>query len=253
MRVETGDHIMIGGFIVSGTADKPMILRGMGPSLAGLGVPPADVLQDPVLELRASSGALLFGNDNWRDSPFVDLIKGTPFQPGDDREAVIVATVPPGTYTTLLTGKNLTTGVGLVEAYDTDQAADSRLANISTRGFVQTGDDVMIGGFILGGDAGSTQVAIRGLGPSLTQVGLNGVLYDPTLELRDNNGTLVESNDNWMDDPSTAAELTAHGLALEDAKESGIVTVLAPGVFTTILRGKNSGTGIALVEVYNLR
>lgn len=253
MRVETGDHVMIGGFIVNGTADKPMILRGMGPSLAGSGIPPAELLQDPVLELRAASGALLSENDNWRDSPFSDVIKGTPFQPGDDREAVIVATVQPGSYTTLLSGKNLTTGVGLVEAYDTDQAADSKLANISTRGFVQTGDNVMIGGFILGGDGGSTEIAIRGIGPSLTQVGLNGVLADPALELRDHNGTLLDSNDDWMDDPATAAELSAHGLGLVNSHESGIVAVLAPGAFTTILAGNNGATGIALVEVYNLR
>jgi len=252
-RVETDDRVMIGGFIVSGSADKPVILRGMGPSLAGAGVPPEQVLQDPVLELRASSGALLDQNDNWRESPFVDLIKGTPFQPSDDREAVILATVQPGNYTTVLTGKNLTSGVGLVESYDNNQAVDSRLGNISTRGFVQTGDNVMIGGFILGGNSGSTQIAIRGLGPSLTQSGLTNVLADPVLQLRNSNGTLLVTNDNWQDDPASAAQLSSNGLALPNPLEAGIFTVLSPGAYTAILAGQNNGTGIALVEVYNVR
>jgi hypothetical protein len=196
---------------------------------------------------------LLDQNDNWRESPFVDLIKGTPFQPSDDREAVILATVQPGNYTTVLTGKNLTSGVGLVESYDNNQAVDSRLGNISTRGFVQTGDNVMIGGFILGGNSGSTQIAIRGLGPSLTQSGLTNVLADPVLQLRNSNGTLLVTNDNWQDDPASAAQLSSNGLALPNPLEAGIFTVLSPGAYTAILAGQNNGTGIALVEVYNVR
>jgi hypothetical protein len=149
-------------------------------------------------------------------------------------------------------GKNNGTGVGLVEVYDTNRAADSQLANLSTRGFVQAGNNVMIGGFILGGDNDSTRVAVRGIGPSLSQFGLSPVLADPTLELHDNNGVTLVSNDNWQDDPAQAAQLTANGLALPDPNESGIFQLLTPGNYTAILAGKNGGTGIGLVEVYNV-
>lgn len=241
---------MIGGLIVTGSAAKPLLLRGIGPSLAGAGVPPNEVLLDPVLELHGATG-LLSQNDNWRDSPFRSEFEGTPLQPTDDREAVVVATVQPGAYTAVLRGKNQTTGVALVEAYDTNQTVDSRLGNISTRGFVQTEDNVMIGGFILGG-TGDAQVAVRGIGPSLSQFGLSNVLADPTLELRDGNGTLFISNDDWAEDPASAGQLIAHGLAPQNPKESGIFTLLPAGQFTAILAGKNFGIGIGLVEVYNV-
>jgi hypothetical protein len=222
----------------------------MGPSLASAGVPANQVLLDPVLELHGPAGVIA-QNDNWKDSPSRGLFEGTPFQPNDDREAVIVATVQPGAYTCLLTGKNQTTGVALVETYDIDQTADSELANISTRGFVQTGNNVLIGGFILGG-GGDAQVAVRGLGPSLSQFGLSNTLTDPTIELRNSNGSILISNDNWMDDPASATQLTAHGLALPDTRESGIFTTLPPGQFTAILAGKNGTVGLGLVEVYNV-
>jgi hypothetical protein len=242
---------MIGGFIITGNTAKPLLLRGMGPSLTGVGVPANQVLLDPVLELHGPGGAFV-QNDNWKDSPFRSQFEGTPFQPTDDREAVIVATVQPGAYTAVLTGKGQTTGVGLVEAYDIDQSTDSQLANVSTRGFVQTADNVMIGGFILGGSTAETQVVVRGIGPSLSQFGLSNLLADPTLELHDGNGTTLISNDDWTDDPASALELTAHGLAPQDPKESGIFTSLPPGQFTAILAGKNGGVGIGLVEIYNL-
>jgi glucose/arabinose dehydrogenase len=250
LRVETGDNVMIGGLIVTGSVAKPLLLRGIGPSLVGAGVPPNQVLLDPVLELHGSTG-LLSQNDNWKDSPFRSEFEGTPLQPTDDREAVVVATVQPGAYTVVLSGKNQTTGVGLVEAYDTDQAVNSTLGNISTRGFVQTQDNVMIGGFILGG-TGQAQVAVRGIGPSLSQFGLSNVLADPTLELRNGNGTILISNDDWTDDLASAALLIARGLAPQDLKESGIYTLLQPGQFTAILAGKNGGIGVGLVEVYNI-
>jgi glucose/arabinose dehydrogenase len=253
LRVETGDNVMIGGFVVTGRTAKPLLLRGMGPSLIASGVPADEVLLDPSLELRGSDGALLRENDNWMESPFRDLIKGTPYQPTDDREAVIVATVQPGAYTAILTGNGQTTGVALAEVYDIDQTVDSKLANISTRGLVQTGDNVMIGGFILGGNSADAQLAIRGIGPSLSQFGLSNVLADPTLELRDSNGTLLISNDNWMDDPVSSAQLTANGLALPDPHESGIVATLPPGAFTAILAGRNDSAGIGLVEIYSLQ
>lgn len=250
LRVEIGDNAMIGGFIITGNAPKAVVLRGMGPSLINSGI--SDFLADPVLALHGANGALIFQNDNWRDTQEA-LIQGTIYQPGDDRESAMIQTLQPGAYTVILTGQGQTTGVGLVEVYDNDQAADSQLANLSTRGFVQTGNNVMIGGFILGGDTGDTQVAIRGIGPSLTQSGLSNVLADPTLELHDSNGTTLVSNDNWQDDPASASQLAINGLALQNNLESGIFTVLPPGAFTAILAGKNGGTGIGLVEVYNLQ
>ena len=212
--------LMIAGFIVQGNAGKPVLLRGMGPSLAAFGI--QGVLLDPVLELRNSNSSVAT-NDNWVDSPDRAQFEGGPFQPGDDRESVVLGTLAAGNYTALLTGKDNAAGVGIVEVYDRDQAADATLANISTRGFVQTGENVMIGGFILGGSINNTRVAIRGLGPSLAQFGLNPVLPDPTLELHDANGTTLVANDsNRLDDPVSAALLTANGLGLSDPKESGI-------------------------------
>ena len=244
---------MIGGFIIHGNASKPVILRGMGPSLVNAGIPSGTVLNDPVLELRASDGALITSNDNWKESPQRGQIEGSVFQPGDDREAVIVATLAPGAYTAILLGKSQTTGVGLVEVYDNNQSADSQLANISTRGFVQTGNNVMIGGFILGGNPNNTEIALRGIGPSLAQFGINPVLADPILELHDSNGTTLVTNDDWESDPVSAAQLTAAGLGLSNSKESGILTSLPPGAFTAILAGKNGTTGIGLIELYDLR
>ncbi len=241
---------MIAGFIITGNSSKPVVLRGMGPSLAAFGL--TDLLLDPVLELHGADGALILRNDNWKDDQR-SQIEGTVFQPSDDRESVILATLTPAAYTAILTGKGNTTGVGVVEAYDNNQALDSQLANISTRGFVQTGSNVMIGGFILGGSPNNARIALRGIGPSLAQFGLNPVLADPTLELHDANGTTLIANDNWTDDPVSAAQLTANGLAPQDPKESGIFTSLPPGAFTAILAGKNGGTGIGLIEVYNLK
>ena len=245
---------MIAGFIITGNVAKPVVLRGMGPSLVNAGIPAASVLNDPVLELHGASGALITSNDNWKDSPQKAQIEGTVFQPTDDRESVILATLPPAAYTVILSGVNNTTGVGLVEVYDNNQAVDSDLTNISTRGFVRTGNEVMIGGFVLGGDKPPTRIAVRALGPSLTNAGLSNVLADPTLELHNANGTIMIANDDWQSDPVAAADLTANGLALPDPKESGIFTSLAPpGQFTAIVAGKNGGIGIALVEIYNLK
>lgn len=244
---------MIGGFIITGNVAKPIVLRGIGPSLTSAGLPAASLLSDPLLELHGASGALILSNDNWKDSPQKNQIQGTLFEPTDDRESVIMATLPPAAYTVVLKGAKGTAGIGLVEVYDNNQAVDSELANISTRGFVQTGNEVMIGGFVLGG-SNPTNIAVRALGPSLTSAGLSNVLADPTLELHNADGTIMISNDDWESDLVSAAELTAHGLALPDTKESGIFTSLAPpGQFTAIVAGKNGGIGIALVEIYNLK
>ena len=251
--VATGEGVTIGGFIVTGNAHKPVVLRGIGPSLAGAGVPADEVLADPVLELHGPNGALLVQNDNWRDDPATrSFIEGSIFQPADDRESVIPATLAPGAYTAINTGKNQTSGIGLVEIYDSSQAADAELANISTRGLVETANNVMIGGFVLGRNPGTVRIAVRGIGPSLSQFGLSNVLADPTLELHDGNGTIMISNDDWQDDPTSAAQLADHGLALPQPNESGIFLELPPGMFTAILAGKNGGTGVGLVEMYNL-
>jgi hypothetical protein len=252
LRVETGDKVMIGGFIITGNAPKNVAVRGIGPSLAAFGI--SDALADPILELRAANGALLFQNDDWQEDPAQAAqltTLGLALQ--DLRESGIVATLQPSaSYTAILAGKNGGTGIGLVEIYDTNQASDSQLANISTRGFVQTDDNVMIGGFILGGSSNNTGIVVRGIGPSLAQFGLSNVLADPTLELHDGNGALLISNDDWQEDPVQAAQLSAHGLAPQDPKESGIFAPLPPGAFTAILAGKNGGTGIGLVEIYNV-
>jgi len=241
---------MIAGFIITGNSNKAVVLRGLGPSLSSFGL--TGLLLDPVLELHASDSSLITMNDNWKDSQR-SQIEGTVFQPSDDRESVILATLTPANYTAILTGKANTTGVGLVEVYDNSQGVDSQLANISTRGFVQGGNNVMIGGFTLGGNTNNTRIALRGIGPSLSQFGLNNVLADPTLELHDANGTTLITNDDWTDDPVSAAQLTANGLALSNKKESGIFTSLPAGQFTAILAGKNGGVGIGLVEIYNLK
>jgi hypothetical protein len=241
---------MIAGFIITGNAPKKVVARGMGPSLGLFGI--TNFLADPFLALHGSSGALIRDNDNWKDDQRAE-IEGTAFQPADDRESVIVATLTPGAYTALLTGKGGTSGVGLVELYDANVPVDSELAQISTRGYVQAGNNVMIAGFSLGNGV-SAAMAIRGLGPSLSNAGLNNVLADPTLELRDANGALLAANDNWQDDPVTAALLTANGLALPDPRESGLFILLpSPAQYTAILAGKNGGIGIGLVEVYNIK
>jgi hypothetical protein len=242
---------MIGGFIITGSTPKQVVIRGLGPSLLTFGI--TDFLADPFIALHGSSGALIRQNDNWKDDQRAQ-IEGTIYQPTDDRESVIVATLVPGAYTALLTGKGGTTGVGTVEVYDTNLAANSELANISTRGFVETGGHVMIAGFSLGGGNSNTDIAVRGLGPSLTSSGLSNVLADPILQLHNANGTIMVSNDDWLTDPVSAANLTIHGLALPDTKESGIYTSLAPpGQFTAILSGVAGGTGIAVVEVYRIQ
>jgi hypothetical protein len=250
LPVGTGDNAMIGGFIITGSQSKDVVVRGIGPSLTGFGV--AGPLADPTLQLRDSGGAILIENDNWQDNS-VQAAQLTSLNLAlqNPKESGIFATLKPGAYTAILGGNDQADGVALVEIYDTNGTADSQLANISTRGFVQTADNVMIGGFILGG-SNNTTVAVRGIGPSLAAFGLSPVLTDPTLELHDSNGATLLVNDDWQDDPTQAAQLVANGLAPANPKESGIFTSLPPGQFTAILGGKDGGTGIGVVEVYNL-
>ena len=250
LRVETDSNVLIGGFIITGSGSKKVAIRGVGPSLTGFGI--SDALADPTLELRQSS-TLILGNDDWQDNASqAAQLSSAGLALQNPKESGLVANLSPDAYTAILAGKDRSIGVGLLEIYDISQTIDSQLANISTRGLVGTTANVMIGGFILGG-GGNTRVAVRGIGPSLAQFGLSPVLANPTLELHDGNGALLISNDNWQDDPVSAAQLTGAGLAPQDSNESGIFVTLPPGAFTAILAGKNNGTGIGLVEVYNLR
>ena len=250
MQVLTGDSLPIGGFIVTGLSPKKVIVRGIGPSLAAFGV--AGALADPTLELHAADGSVINSNDNWKDSQQAE-IEATGLMPTNDLESAIVESLEPGAYTAVLGRNDYTTGVGLVEAYDLDQSVDSQLANISTRGFVDTGDNVMIGGFIIGpkqlGDFTlASTVVVRAIGPSLGDFGVANSLQDPTLELHDENGTMIAFNDDWKD--SQQAEIEAAQLGPSDNRESAILIQVLSDPYTVIVRGKGDTTGVALVEVY---
>jgi hypothetical protein len=251
MRVQTGDNVGIGGFIITGTGPKHVLLRAIGPSLTALGVP--DALADPLLELHGPSPFVTIRDDNWRDDPAQEaLIIASGIQPTNDLESAIDATLVPGNYSAIISGNNNTLGVGLVEVYDLSQGAPAKLGNISTRAFVSTGDNVVIGGFTLGGGTVNDRVAVRGIGPSLTAQGVPNALADPVLELRDGDGALLVSNNDWQDDPVQAAELMAAGLAPANPLEAGIATTLPPGPYTALLAGLNDSTGVGLVEIYDL-
>lgn len=242
LRVETGSSVLIGGFIITGAQPKKVIVRAIGPSL-----PLPGVLTDPILELRNSSGGLIAVNDNWRSDQETEII-GTTIPPSNELESAIVATLPANNsaYTAIVRGVNNGTGVGLVEAYDLNRTVDSKLGNISTRGLVQTDDNVLIAGTIVVGQV-SQRVIVRAIGPSLN---LPGKLADTILELRDTNGALIASNDNWRTDQE--AEIIATTIPPSNDLESAIVRTLAPDSYTAILRGVNGTTGIALVEAYGL-
>ena len=247
--VTTGENVMIGGFIITGTVDKRVIVRGLGPSLQQSNIP--NPLPDPMLELHGSTGALITSNNNWKDTQQTE-IANSQLAPQNELESAIIATLQPGAYTAILKGNNGMNGVGLVEVYDLDSGAASKLANISTRSFVQTGDNRLIGGFILGSNIGAAKVIVRGIGPSLTQFGLSNVLTNPTLELRDSNGGLIRANDNWQEDSNQAAQITASGIAPSNPAESAIAASLLPGNYTAILAGQSGGTGVGVVEIYNI-
>ena len=247
-RVEIGEGVAISGFIITGTGPKRVGVRGIGPSLANFGV--SGPLADPVIQLSRGDGSLVMANDNWKNTQQAE-ITGAGLAPSNDKEAALIATLTAGNYTAIVTGKNGGTGVALAEVYDLDQAADSRLANVSTRAQVGTGSDVLIGGFITGNKIGATRVAVRALGPSLQQFGIANPLPDPRLELRNANGALLASNDNWQSDASQAALISSYGLAPPNNLESAIAISLAPGPYTAIVTGKNNQTGIGLIEIYD--
>jgi glucose/arabinose dehydrogenase len=251
-RVGTGNDFLFSGFINVGTAPKKVILRARGPSLQQLGV--TDFLPDPLLELHAGDSSLITSNDNWKDNSAADQqdLTNNQLAPTNDLEPAIVRTIQPGTYTAIVKGQNNGTGVAVVEVYDVERTSASRLGNVSGRALVLTQGNVLISGFIVGNNGGASKVVVRGLGPSLTQSGVTNPLPDPTLELRDNNGGLVIADDNWQDNTSQAAQISTDGLAPSNPFESAVATSLLPGTYTAIVAGKNGGTGIGVVEVYNL-
>ena len=262
--VQTGDNVMIGGFMVQGTHSKRVIIRALGPELTRYGIP--NVLANPILELHDGTGALIASNDNWVTTIIGGIITANQapdilnshHAPRDPRESAIIVDLPPGNYTAIVRGVNNMTGVGLVEVYDLSPGNDSILGNISTRAFVQTDDNVMIGGFIVAG-AQPKKVIIRAIGPELTQYGVPNALADPTLELHDGTGALIASNNNWASTiiggiitANQVREIQASGYAPSDGRESAIIAFLPPGNYTAIVRGVNNTTGVALVEVYDV-
>jgi hypothetical protein len=264
--VQTGDDVMIGGFMVQGTEPKRVIIRAIGPELAHHGVP--NVLANPTLELHDGTGALIASNDNWVTTIIGGIITANQAReilasghaPGDPRESAIIADLPAGNYTAIVRGVNNTTGVALVEVYDLSPETHSILGNISTRSFVQTGDDVMIGGFIVAGNE-PKKVILRAIGPELSAPPYNipNALADPTLELHDRTGALIASNDNWQSTiiggiitSDQRRDIRNSGYAPGDGRESAIIAELPPGNYTAIVRGVNNTTGVALVEVDDL-
>ena len=264
--VETGDNVIIGGFIVQGSATKRVIIRALGPELTQYGV--SDALRNPTLELHNGAGALIASNNNWGTTIIGGIITQNQVRdimnsghaPSNGLESAIIADLPPGNYTAIVRGVNDTTGVGLVEVYDLHPGTASSpiLRNISSRSVVLMGDDVMIGGFIVQG-SGPKRVIVRAIGPELTQYGVRNVLTDPTLELHNGRGVVIASNDNWQTTVlggiitrDQVMDIQNSGHAPTESSESAIIADLSPGRYTAIVRGKNIIVGVALVEVYDL-
>jgi hypothetical protein len=239
--VGTGANALIGGFIVTGTQPKKVIVRAIGPSLTL-----ADKLLDPTLDLHNSAGSTIASNDNWSESANKQEIIASTIAPSDPRESAIVATLAPGSYTAVVSGTNQTSGSAIVEIYDLDRSANSQLANISTRARVQGGDHALIGGLILLGES-PAKVLIRAIGPSLD---FAGALADPTLELHDRNGALLMSNNDWRTTQQT--EIIATTIPPTNDREAALITTLQPAAYTAIVRGANNTTGIAIIEAYAL-
>ena len=264
--VETGDKVVIGGFIVQGSGAKKVIIRALGPELTQYGI--TEALRNPTLELYNGNGDLIASNNNWVTTIIGGIItqnqasdiRNSGYAPNDGLESAIIADLPPGNYTAIMRGVNDTTGVGLVEVYDLnpDIASPSILRNISSRSVVLTGDDVMIGGFIVQG-SGTKRVIVRAIGPELTRYGIRNVLTDPTLELHNAAGALIASNDNWQTTViggiitrDQVMDIQSSGHAPTEPSESAIVAELPPGRYTVIVSPKNIIVGVGLVEVYDL-
>ncbi len=249
MRVLTGDAVGIGGFIITGNVPKRVLIRAIGPSLSRFGLD--GFLLDPTVELHGTGMFAIISNDNWKDTNG-PAIAATRIAPINDNESAILATLAPGAYTAIVAGKNGTTGLGLVEVYDLDPGAASQLGNISTRAFADTGSNLMIAGFILGNNTGVDHIIVRGLGPSLTAQGVTNPLPNPSIELRDGEGSLLASNNNWQDVPTEAVEIAAANLAPNNTNEAAISINLPPGAYTVLLTDQDGGIGNGLVEVYHL-
>jgi arylsulfate sulfotransferase len=247
-NVSSGDGVLIGGFVITGTEPKTVVLRALGPSLSSFGV--TGVLGDPVLKLYNSSHALIAFNDNWQSDPHNADIQKNGLAPARLLESATFQTLAPGSYTVIVSGKASATGIALVELYDLSPLSNSDLKNISTRGAVGSGNDALISGFIVG-DVSNTTVIVRALGPSLARFGVNGVLSDPTLTIYDSTGTVIATNDNWRDDVN-AIDVQRNGLSPPNEGESALVLHPPAGAYTAVIRGANGGTGIGLAEVYTL-
>jgi hypothetical protein len=261
LRVQSGENVLIGGFIVTGNTAKKVMLRAIGPSLANAGI--TSFLPHPTLELRDANATLMASNDNWKINDQTQQsqeaeIRATTIPPSNDLESALVATLNPNQgYTAIVRGKDNTPGIAVVEAYDLDQTADSILANISTRGFVDTNSNVMIGGLILGGGNGKGKVVVRAIGPSLSQSAVGNPLGDPLLELYDANGIKQAANDNWkindQSGQSQETDIRATTVPPFNDLESAILITLPAGSYTAIVSGNGGGTGVGLVEAYNLK
>lgn len=248
LSVGTGPNVGIGGFIIRGQTGKPVVLRGLGPSIPG--ITRANLLADPVIELFNSQGQSIARNDNWQDGANATQIANLGLAPSDRNESALLQVLNEGAYTVVLSGASGSTGTGLVEIYDTDVGNGGRLANLSTRGFVGTGDNILIGGVIVSGSA-NQRVVIRALGPDLGAFGVPNPLQDPNVDLRDANGMSLGTNDNFGTGGQTA-ELAQNSLTPGDPNDSALITNLPPGNYTALVNGVNSTTGTALVEFYNL-
>ena len=245
---DNGDSVLIGGFIITGTQPKTLVLRALGPSLRRFGV--SDVLSDPVLRVYNSSRTLIAANDDWRSDPNYSVVQANGLAPGNPLESATAQTLAPGTYTVIVRGKQATPGIGLVELYDLSPLSNSRLKNMSTRGSVGTGDNVLIGGFIVG-DVASTTVVVRALGPSLASYGVSNPLSDPVLTIYDSSESAIATNDNWHDNVNWI-DVQRNGLGPPNVSESALVLHLPAGRYTATVSGANGATGNALVEAYVL-
>ncbi len=250
--MQTGDDVLIGGFIINGADPKKVIVRALDPSLTAAGI--SGALQNPTLSLRGPQGFTIAANDDWRQ-PDAAGVEATGLAPNDDRESAIVRTLAPGAYTAVVRGKRDTTGVALVEAYDLERTGNSRLANISSRGVAGNGENVIIGGIIVGAGqglngSGTARILLRGIGPSLSASGIANALLNPELVLVDSNGSTLAFNDDWRQ--TQQSEIEATGVPPSDDRESAIIATVPRGVYTAILRGKDATTGVAIVEAYDL-
>lgn len=245
--VGTGTGVLIGGFILQGANPATLVLRAIGPSLTAAGINGA--LENPSIELRDATGALLASNDDWQNGADAAAIQRVGLPPTDNRESAIRATVPVAAYTVIVSGVGQTSGVGVVEVYDLQQTS-SRAGNIATRGTVLSGENVMIAGCIIGGSASKTLV-VRAIGPSLRDFGVNDALGNPHLGFFDGNGTSLSTNEDWQEGPD-AATIQSLGLAPASPLEAAVLVTLPPGAYTGIESPAPQDSGVGLIEIYDM-